>query len=272
MENQETDLSEVLEEMIFFSNKYTNHKYNKKSNHGFAIRPDLFRWIDEDMNLSEKLKQELHKRIEFPNKNEYNKFQLSFKQAFPIKEENKMLSLHYYDSYEKSLTYLFYYWNLIYYFSPYPVDNNWEIVLENLLVKFISNKTAPHPDLALIMSLYFSVEDANQTPYFNRLNKDFTIKLLDNHYVVNSVAERLKMYSAIRQGDILLEVDGETVQNMENKLKEHIKSSSTSATQKELMSSIIGKMQKKTLIKIQKPDGTIVVDTFHINSGEAVLR
>lgn len=134
-----------------------------------------------------------------------------------------------YPSKELRLLGLSRYWNIINYFFPYKyaMDKDWNIVLENMIPKFISPIDTTDYHLA-ILELTKSINDSHSTfsteqtyAFFGKKRVPFSVQMVEEKLIVtNFLNDSLCKLDDIRYGDLILSINGIEIKELiRNKIK-----------------------------------------------------
>jgi C-terminal processing protease CtpA/Prc len=193
------------------------------------IRPDLD-WISNS-GFSKKLTDQLLqlKDAKRPKTNYYVDFINGVKNP-DFKNENPYEKMTYPDEGYRLLS-LFRYWNIIQYYFPYKnlIDEDWKGVLTEFIPKFINAKDETEYTLASL-EIIARIHDTHAgvwgnnkvlTKYFGERYSPVKLIFAENKAVVNDFYnDNLGKESGLQKGDIITEINGESVDNIiKNRLK-----------------------------------------------------
>lgn len=159
---------------------------------------------------------------------------------------------------------LFRYWNMVEYYYPYRsiIDENWDVVLTEFIPKMIKSDTELDYNL-IIYELISKIEDGHtmvgkEKPviktFFGEKTAPVKVKLVENKLVV---VDNLNDESKIKVGDVILKVDGKSVDKLiEQKLK-YFPSTNKHSYRKELIDSLIRTNNTELELEIERDENTI---------------
>lgn len=218
---------EIILQWIKNLGKYQIAKNSEPKNVKF--KPDLD-WITNS-GFSKELSEELLKLKEAkrPQANYYVDF---FRQVGnpDFKNENPYQKMNYPDEGFRLLS-LYRYWNMIQYYFPYKnlIEEDWKNVLKEFVPKFINAKDETEYTLASL-EIIARIHDTHAgvwgnnkvlTKYFGERYSPIKLTFAEHKAVVNDFYnENLAKESGIQKGDVITEINGETVENIiKNRLK-----------------------------------------------------
>lgn len=237
----EPDFESQLETWVTSLGNYEENKVRKEGG-DVLFTPD-FEWLSHSL-LSTELKAYLI-GLQHAKRPESNKY-VSFPEfSGPEFENDKIYSrINYTDDGMKLLA-LFRYWNYIEYFYPYKylIPTAWDDVLQD----FVAKAQTLEDELSYILflqELMGKTEDthhfiyANETlsSYFGEFKAPVSVGFIENELlIVNSFFEENKL----KQGDIILKIDGVSVEELKEKYIKYSVGSNLSATLREVAKKII---------------------------------
>jgi hypothetical protein len=185
--------------------------------------PD-FDWIENRKIIDKKLGNQL-KFIKENRRNGYHYYISRESPGNPIfKHENPYYKISFNDKGYRILT-LFRYWNIIQYFFPYKyaIGEDWNIVLDKFIPKFINAKDELQYKLTVI-ELIARIHDTHAKiyqsdsvleNYIGRYGPAFQVKFIDKKAVITDFYdEYLGRKTTLKKGDIISKIDGISVEEI----------------------------------------------------------
>jgi carboxyl-terminal processing protease len=198
---KETTINEkVLNKAIF--NKNFNLSWTQDTTIFSKELCEKLKFVEENRNQKSNfyVKKTKNGNIEIINENKYKNYE------YPEKDY-RLLSLSRY-------------WNTIEYFFPYKylMDQKWDVVLSEMIPKFLNSKDATEYQLNLLETVV-KIDDSHANLYSNKIHDYFGKKyipaffnLIENKVVITGYYnDSLAKINDIRIGDILEEIEGKDV-------------------------------------------------------------
>ncbi|MCB0733707.1 MAG: hypothetical protein H6608_08960 [Flavobacteriales bacterium] len=130
------------------------------------------------------------------------------------------------------------YWNIINYFYPYKyvMDQDWNDVLIEMIPSFMNPKDEAAYHLSML-ELVVKLNDSHSglvtkytNEYFGYRWAPFTYQIIDNKAVVDGfIDDSLCRAMDVQVGDVVLEVEGESIQDIIERKKKYVNASNPSA-------------------------------------------
>ncbi len=165
-----------------------------------------------------------------------------------------------YPSEDYRLLSLFRFWNAVNYFYPYKqlMDNSWDETLGTFIPRIIAAQDARAYQLEM-MALFKEIQDSHLivlSPAFNKLigffYAPFDVEYIDNQTVISSV---LNSDLGIKQGDIITEIDGHSIQKLRDSLSAYASGGNTARVAYQVNEWIIRGLQGPFAISIKNDAG-----------------
>ena len=143
---------------------------------------------------------------------------------------------------------LFRYWNIVEYFFPYKslMDDDWDEVLLEFIPRF--TKTTDELSLKLLLleliaklrdSHAFVVQDDCLNNHFGKQQLPLELKLIQGMPVVTSLFQPVAADVEIRKGDILVAIDGVTIEDLIERKHKYVSASTSASESRELAQLLI---------------------------------
>lgn len=165
---------------------------------------------------------------------------------------------------EYRLLALFRYWNVLNYFYPYKelFDKPWDAVLPKYIPKFEANKDAADYQLT-VTEMVAEMQDSHGGVRFPALSKSgeklgrfyppLIVRFVENQSIVLDVFEP---NTGIEKGDVILRIDGETVEKYRERLAIYYAASTNQALQRVMHNNFLrGQKDTKTKLTLRGLDG-----------------
>ncbi len=160
-----------------------------------------------------------------------------------------------YPDVEYRLLALFRLWNIIRYFSPYASGP--EAAWDSVLLEFIPRMEAASDSLEYVLALAefgaaihdsrFSIETPILRHYFGVFYPPISVRQIDGKTVVTDVHEDAGNAPGIRPGDVILEIDGESIDSRRERLSRLLSGATSSAVDHRVDSVLLGGRKGSTV-------------------------
>ncbi|PLW94348.1 MAG: peptidase S41 [Marinilabiliales bacterium] len=208
-----------------------------KMNKNTRLLPDLS-WIKDKDLLGEELSLKLQAVQLAKRPNDHYYFTLKNGVGNPVfLHENPYPWIDLPDDGFRLLT-LFRYWNAIQYFYPYPylIEGKWSDALEEFIPEFLAVGDEVSYSL-LVLKLVSKINDTHGylesdavENYFGRNFSAYKLSFIEGRPVVTGyLNEKLGMEDGLEPGDIIIDVNGENVRDMINRLAPYVPASNHDA-------------------------------------------
>jgi hypothetical protein len=258
-----TTLSLILENWIdtLNSRRTYNSAVGRMPHSKIAFLPDYgFLFIKGVINKSLQLKLQLV--IDEPRSLKQHYIEMTPVAGNPIFMNEKEYKETSYPDISHRLLCLFRYWSTVQYFYPYRhmIGRNWTDVLTEFIPRFIAVKNEKEylkTCLALISNIHDSHADISApgiTAIRGRFILPFKAKLIENKLMITSLyTDALSPTGDITPGDIIVAIDGESVDNLLSKYLPITPGSNKSVRIKDLIECYLLRSNKdRILIEIEK--------------------
>jgi C-terminal processing protease CtpA/Prc len=268
------EFSEIVNEMIYNAGSINPIDFSDLTPDEDIINGSFFQWINNSDYFSPKIRFLL--KLVLVNIKKPNSFTNYTSNIGTINPENEPdYSSPYYPDEEKRLLCLFRFWNIIHYFFPYKdlMDCSWDDTLHEMIPKFISAKNALEYALA-VRELTARIDDTHASlssfvlylEYWGQYYPPFLSKTIEGKIVITELLD--KTIQIIQKGDIIEEVDGETVDKFRNKNYRYLPASNSSVKERELNNVICRGKSKQMRLLIRRDQTLSVVGVDRIISSQ----
>ena len=253
IENNDFDLK--IEEWV---NSLGNFQLEKASDkiQDIKFSPN-FDWFENQFittNLKRKLENILKaKRLE---NNHYVHFSEELK--IPVFDNERIYSTMQYEDYGMKLLALFRYWNYIEYFYPYKylITSDWDHILKEYISRFYTTKNDLDYTLLLEELIaetedthHFIVQNKILDDYYGKFKLPLSVQFIKNKLVViNSITQN----NMINPGDVILDIDGITIDSLKSKFLKYSTASNYPTTLREVAKKIIRTDKDSIPLTIQR--------------------
>lgn len=227
--------------------------------------PDIS-WIEDSVELG-KISKTLIKIKTAQRKNPNHYAHLNKNSLIPVpslNNENSYSDLHFPDTGYRLLA-LFRYWNIIQYYYPYKylIDENWNDVLLNFIPIFISARDRLEYEQALL-KLICCIHDNHATtkPLSRYKDKRYIIPIYVDFVEGKAVVTRsyaTDTTTMLKQGDIILNIEGKDIKEIISEEKEYISVSNERSLLVSVASNLLKSSKDRLLIKYER-DGKLHSD------------
>ena len=227
-------------------------------------------WISNSKTFNNKIKN--HLRYIYDNKNQdANKYIKIVNETADFSGEKKYDSIGF-PNMNYRLLFLARFWNIINYFAPYKyLTTNWDDVLAKFIPSIInSNERLSY--YTTLQRLSKSLKDGHSQLaingqmlsdlFFGNYTPPFYCEILDGRVVVRNVGtDSVAKYLNIKQGDIVLKIDGEEVTKIIAYKRTYISSSNEADEIHQLSRFILDGQTSKAVLEIKR-DNRIIKTTI----------
>ena len=165
------------------------------------------------------------------------------------------------DNENQRLIVLFRYWNFIEYFFPYKyiTGQEWDEALKEMIPKFLDANNKLDYHLAML-EMVVKIDDSHagimttvleKMPYYNYLPARFD-RIEDKIVITEIVDETKAREQDLQVGDILLSVNGESVQSIHESNKKYIWGSNESVKDRSLYHTLFMGLNESAEVKIER--------------------
>ncbi|MCF8716496.1 hypothetical protein JM658_16865 [Joostella atrarenae] len=140
---------------------------------------------------------------------------------------------------------LFRFWNIIEYFHPSKyLINDWDYILKQYIPKFMDSDNELEYKLT-VLELIHEIKDTHSNiiqlgdvvdKYFGTRTPPFKVIFVEDKLVINEIFDHR---SSLKKGDVILQIDGENVNDLINKIKPYSIGSNIAAQKRNICSKIL---------------------------------
>lgn len=269
--------SVLVKNFPLFYDELSKKEYNELLNRSFLQGPlksfssdtqtsiRAIKWIETSTLLDPENKELLLSKLDSVPSSRYYVDNSKGPRNCSFPNEKKYRNLNFPNKEYQLLT-LFRYWNAIHYFFPYKdlMDEDWEKILLTYLPQFFNSEheTEFHK---LVFRLTTELRDTHVQTGSNVINvmmgyyfPDFRLKYIGNQYVIQSyLNDSLREISPARVGDVVLEMDGISIQALDSNLRYYYRASNPAATNKYVAEWILLNEKDSSLLKAKRGNDTL---------------
>lgn len=231
-------------------------KMNKKT----RLLPDL-EWINDKELLGPELSAKLQAVRNAKRPNDHYYFTLKNGVGNPVfLHENPYPKLEFPDDGFRLLT-LFRYWNAIQYFYPYPylIEGKWSDALEEFIPEFLAVGDEVSYSL-LVLKLVSRINDTHGylesdavENYFGRNFSAYKLTFIEGKAVVTGYrSEKLGVDGGLEPGDIIIDVNGESIRDMIKRLSPYVPASNHDAKLRKITNLILRSNNRGVSVTIER--------------------
>lgn len=172
---------------------------------------------------------------------------------------------------------LFRYWNAIEYFFPYKylIGRDWDDVLREYIPKFLKVESELDYKLLILQIIgeindshsYTSTYNGELYKYFGTLRLPLKLKIVDDKVVVTGVHNSLEN-SNVRVGDVLLEIEGDKVENLIKKYYKYTPASNKHTRMRDVSDKLVRTNYNELNLKLKSETNVYNLRTNSIDHKE----
>ena len=266
-----TEFNNKLLEVINSAGKAPQLKQKKITDSLFLMNKTNINWITTSTAFNNKVKMQL-KYIYYNKNQDASRYIKILNNTADFSGEKTYDNLGFPDK-RYRLLFLSRFWNMINYFAPYKyLTTNWDNVLQKLIPKIISSKGT--------ISYYKTLEELSKSLndghsqltlsgqrsatdlFFGSYTPPFYCEILDKQVIIRNVGNDLIAKSLnIKQGDVVLKINGEEVTKIIAQRKMYISSSNQADENHQLSGFILDGQTPKATLEIKR-DNKIIKTTI----------